>query len=313
MARGDVAAALYLAAHGFSVNAVDISPRLAAFAQQQAVSIKTHTVDLDESNKLLALFGRESLDCVVMTHYKSSVQLLVVIGELLGVGVSWFLMAKKFKQLSDSYNSITIPDFFESHFKPKTHLLRIVAATALSVFVIIYVSAQIDVTGKAFESFLGINYFTGAVVGFLIVLAYIFTGGFVAVVWSDFFQGLLMFFGLVALPIVAYWGISNGSEIVSGLNDIDPGLTTVFGGGDDTWMKIASMLGFAMIGLGFLGSPQIYVRFMSIKSMEEINKGRWVAIVFTLLTDAAAVSIGVLARYIFTKTGQDPEAQQQDG
>ena len=33
----------------------------------------------------------------------------VVIGELLGVGVSWFLMAKKFKQLSDSYNSITIP------------------------------------------------------------------------------------------------------------------------------------------------------------------------------------------------------------
>tara|TARA_B100001109_G_C18864775_1_gene476422 strand:+ start:2055 stop:3551 length:1497 start_codon:yes stop_codon:yes gene_type:complete len=232
----------------------------------------------------------------------------VVIGELLGVGVSWFLMAKKFKQLSDSYNSITIPDFFESHFKPKTHLLRIVAATALSVFVIIYVSAQIDVTGKAFESFLGINYFTGAVVGFLIVLAYIFTGGFVAVVWSDFFQGLLMFFGLVALPIVAYWGISNGSEIVSGLNDIDPGLTTVFGGGDDTWMKIASMLGFAMIGLGFLGSPQIYVRFMSIKSMEEINKGRWVAIVFTLLTDAAAVSIGVLARYIFTKTGQDPEA-----
>ena len=87
LASGDGAAALYLAAHGFSVNAVDISPvalaRLAAFAEQQAVSIKTHTVDLDESNKLLALFGRESFDCVVMTHYKPSVQLLAVIGELL--------------------------------------------------------------------------------------------------------------------------------------------------------------------------------------------------------------------------------------
>ena len=62
-----------------------------------------------------------------------------------------------------------------------------------------------------------------------------------------------------------------------------------------------------MIGLGFLGSPQIYVRFLSIKSMEEIDKGKWVAVVFTLLTDAAAVSIGLLGRYLFTEVGQDPE------
>lgn len=232
----------------------------------------------------------------------------VVVGELLGVAVSWFFMAKRFKKLSDKYNSITIPDFLESHFKSSSHLLRIVAATALSVFVIIYVSAQIDVTGKAFESFLGIDYYTGAIAGFIIVLLYIFTGGFVAVVWSDFFQGLLMFLGLVTLPIVVFWGLSNGNEIVSSLNAIDPGLTTVFGGGDDIWMKIATMLGFAMIGLGFLGSPQIYVRFMSIKSLQEINKGRWVAIVFTLLTDAAAVTIGILARYLFTEAGQDPES-----
>jgi sodium/proline symporter len=232
----------------------------------------------------------------------------VVAGELLGVTVSWFLMAKRFKKLSDKYNSITIPDFLESHFKSTSHLLRVVAATALSVFVIIYVSAQIDVTGKAFESFLGIDYFTGAIAGFLIVLAYIYTGGFVAVVWSDFFQGLLMFLGLVTLPIVVYWGLDNGNEIVNSLNTIDPGLTTVFGGGDDIWMKIATLLGFAMIGLGFLGSPQIYVRFMSIKSLQEINKGRWVAVVFTLLTDAAAVTIGILARYLFTEAGHDPEA-----
>jgi len=232
----------------------------------------------------------------------------VVLGELLGVAISWFFMAKRFKRLSDKYQSITIPDFFDSHFKSTSNLLRIVAATALSIFVIIYVSAQIDVTGKAFESLLGINYFTGAIIGFLIVLAYIYTGGFIAVVWSDFFQGLLMFFGLVALPIVAYWSIDNIDSIVSGLNTIDPDLTSVFGGGDNVWLKVATMLGFAMIGLGFLGSPQIYVRFLSIKNEEEIDKGKWVAIVFTLLTDAAAVTIGILGRYLFTTAGQDAEA-----
>jgi len=86
----------------------------------------------------------------------------VVIGELLGVGISWFFMAKPFKLMTDQFNSITIPDFLESRFNPKTHLLRSIAATALSVFVIIYVSAQIDATGKAFESSLNMNYFKGA-------------------------------------------------------------------------------------------------------------------------------------------------------
>ena len=137
----------------------------------------------------------------------------VVLGEVIGVTVSWFFMAEKFKILTDKYNSITIPDYLVSRFKSTTHTLRIVAATALSLFVIIYVSAQIDATGSAFESFLGWNYFTGAIVGFLIVLAYIFTGGFVAVAWSDVFQGLIMLIGLVLLPIVAYFSISSDVSI----------------------------------------------------------------------------------------------------
>ena len=47
---------------------------------------------------------------------------------------------------------------------------------------------------------------------------------------------------------------------------------------------------------------------MSIKSEKEIDKGKWIATTFTLLTDAAAVTIGILARIYFTKEGQDPEA-----
>jgi Na+/proline symporter len=80
------------------------------------------------------------------------------------------------------------------------------------------------------------------------------------------------------------------------------------GRSDDGWMNLFTILGFSMIGLGFLGSPQVYVRFMSIKSENEIDKGKWVALLFTLLTDAAAVTIGILARILYTKQAQDPEA-----
>lgn len=229
-------------------------------------------------------------------------------GELLGVFISWQFMAKRFKRKSDQYKSITIPDYLESHFKSTSNNLRILSASVLVVFVVIYVASQLDATGIAFESMLDVDYRIGALVGFFIVLLYIFFGGFVAAVWSDMFQGILMFFGLVLLPIVVWFSMDKGADITAGLNAIDPTLTQVMGRSEDGWMNLFTILGFSMIGLGFLGSPQVYVRFMSIKNESEIDKGKWVALLFTLLTDLAAVSIGILGRVYFTSNGQDPES-----
>ena len=237
----------------------------------------------------------------------------VVLGELLGVFLSWQFMAKRFKTRSDTYKSITIPDYLQSHFKSSTNTLRIISAATLVVFVVIYVASQMDVTGIAFESMLNIDYRIGALIGFVIVLIYIFIGGFVAAVWSDMFQGILMFFGLVLLPIVVWFSMDHGAGISEGLNAIDPTLTQIMGRSDDGLMNLFTILGFSMIGLGFLGSPQVYVRFMSIKSEKEIDKGKWIALIFTLLTDAAAVTIGIFARIYFTSEGQDPEVVLGNG
>ena len=167
--------------------------------------------------------------------------------------------------------------------------------------------------GIAFESMLDIDYRIGALIGFIIVLIYIFIGGFVAAVWSDMFQGILMFFGLVLLPIVVWFSMDQGAGVTSGLNAIDPTLTQIMGRSSNGMMNLFTILGFSMIGLGFLGSPQVYVRFMSIKSEMEIVKGKWVALLFTLLTDAAAVTIGILGRVYFTSEGQDPEVVLGNG
>ena len=89
---------------------------------------------------------------------------------------------------------------------------------------------------------------------------------------------------------------------------IDPGLISLWGPGGLTGINIASIIGLATIGLGFMGSPQVYVRFIAIRNEQEIQKGKWVAIVFTLLTDSAAVLIGILGRVLFTEIGDIPEA-----
>ena len=233
--------------------------------------------------------------------------LWIVVGEVIGVWLSWQYMARKFKRMTDEYGSITIPDFLVSHFKSTTHTIRIVAATALSLFVVIYVSAQIDITGKTFESFLGLDYYTGIAIGFGIVVMYIFSGGFLAVAWSDFFQGSLMFVGLLLLPVVAYFSLSGDVSIIEGLLSIDPWLLDIWGPGGLTLMNFVAVLGLLSIGIGFMGSPQVYVRFIAIKNEAEIEKGKWVALFYTLLTDTSAVAIGILGRYMLTEAGENPE------
>ena len=231
----------------------------------------------------------------------------IVVGEVLGVWVSWNFMAKKFKAMTDEYESITITDFLVSHFNSNTNFLRFISASSLSLFVVIYVSAQIDITGKTFESFLDINYYTGIAIGFGIVVFYIFSGGFIAVAWSDFFQGALMFFGLLILPPAIFFSLNETGSVIKGLNEIDPGLMNVWGVGGFNLINLATVLGLLSIGIGFMGSPQVYVRFIAIRDKSEIEKGKWVAILYTFLTDTSAVLIGILGRYMFTKADYNPE------
>jgi sodium/proline symporter len=245
----------------------------------------------------------------------------VVLGECLGVGVAWFLMARPFKRATDKYGSITVPDYLVSRFStpgdPQSArwgvVLRLVAAAALSFFVTIYVSAQIDATGKAFESFLNWNYFVGAAFGFAIVVIYTLSGGFVAVAWSDLFQGLLMLAGLVLLPIAALASVPEGQSVWTGLEQMQSGLTSLWGPGGATLENALIIVAYLAIGLGFLGSPQVFVRFMSIRDEGQILAGRWVAILFTLLTDGGAVLAGMFGRYLLSPPGAEPKSLFGDG
>ena len=231
----------------------------------------------------------------------------VVLGELLGVFIMWFYMAGRFKRLTDRYDSMTVIDYLVSRFRCKTHLLRVVAALSLCIFVLIYIAAQIDATGSAFETFLDWPYLTGAIFGFSIVTIYCLAGGFLAAAWTDMLQGAVMLACLILLPTVAMLTISHADSIYDGLATIDPGLVAIWGTGGPTLLNIAAVIGMALIGLGFLGSPQVFARLIAIRDDQQISRGKWVALVFTLLVDFSAVTIGILGRYIFTETGTDPE------
>jgi sodium/proline symporter len=231
----------------------------------------------------------------------------VVVGEMIGVGGAWIFMAHRFKRLTDRYDSITVPDYLESRLRDSGHGLRLIAAGALVVFVPIYAGAQVFATGTAFHAFLGWNHYLGAAAGFGVVMLYITQGGFTAVVWSDVFQGSLMVIGLVALPLVALNHAGGLDVITHTLTAIDPDLLSLHGPGADGpgsggWnlATITSIFGLAAVGIGFWGSPQVFVRYISMKNTGQILPGTLTALTWTLLADSGAVLVGVFGRAIFT-------------
>jgi len=223
----------------------------------------------------------------------------VVLGEMLGVGGAWLIFARRFKRLSDRYDSITVPDYLESRFSDTGHWLRLIAAGSLLIFVPIYAGSQVFATGKAFNSFLGWDHFLGATIGFLVVLFYITKGGFLAVVWSDVFQGTLMFLGLVGLPLVAILELGGVTSMMDTLREVSPEHLSLTNGSGWTALTITAVIGYAAIGLGFWGSPQVFVRFISLRSEKEIGKGAAVALTWTLLADSGAVLVGMAGRALY--------------
>lgn len=237
----------------------------------------------------------------------------VVLGEMIGVGGAWIIMSRRFKRLTDRYDSITVPDYFESRLRDNGHWLRLIAAGALVIFVPIYAGAQVFATGTAFNAFLGWDHYVGAAVGFGVVMLYITQGGFTAVVWSDVFQGSLMVIGLVMLPLVILNHVGSFDGITTAVEAVDPHLLSLHGPGPAdvngivtpstggwTTSTIISIIGLAAIGIGFFGSPQVFVRYISMKDTKQILPGTLTALTWTLLADSGAVLVGLFGRAIFT-------------
>ena len=237
--------------------------------------------------------------------------LWVVLGEFLGVGVAWFFMAKPFRESAEQCDAVTTTDYLVNRFPQQAETIRYLSVISLVFFCTIYAAAEIDATAEVLENSLGWNYYLGALAGFLIVTWYSSAGGFLAVAWTDAVQGCMMMLALLILPPVAYLSLSTAS-VTETLASIDSELLTPLGPGDSV-MNLFEIAGLMAIGLGFMGTPHIFARFLAIKSSEEICYGRWVAILFTLFTDTTAVAIGILGRCLYTSFNQPPNEVLGDG
>jgi sodium/proline symporter len=230
----------------------------------------------------------------------------VILGEVLGVASAWIFVARPFKEYTDRFDAITVPDYLTDRFRDKTHVFRWVSAVIVLSMVMAYTAAQLTASGKAFDSFLGTGYTQGVWIGLGIVLFYTTVGGFKAVAYSDFVQGVLMLACLVVLPIVGVRAAGGFGEMFSALEAADPALLRPMGEFGLGAAGIASAFGFVAIGFAFLGSPQLLTRFMAARDQKQIVDGGLWAVICVIGFDVGAVFAGMAGRTLFPGLA-DPE------
>ncbi len=218
----------------------------------------------------------------------------LVAGLVAGTWLNWRFIAARLRERTERLSdSLTLPDYFERRFGDRSRLLRTISAAFILVFFAFYTSAGFVASGKLFESLFGLPYVEAMFWGSIVMLAYTFFGGFLAVSWSDVLQGTLMFFALLLVGTMGVWLAGGPLPAIDALAAENPALLDPFtgdGGEALGWIGIASLLGW---GLGYAGQPHILARFMAIRRVEEMTTARRVAMGWVVVVLAAAVVVGM--------------------
>ena len=227
-------------------------------------------------------------------------QVWIGIGLALGTIANWVFVAKRLRNFSAAAgDSITLPQYLKNRFAAKNPALQIICAVVFLVFFTIYVASSFvagkTVLLKVVPQLEG-NESLALAIFALIIIIYTFTGGFKAVCWTDFFQGLMMLIALLAIPIIVLaFKDPDFSKLSFVLSD---GTVNLFEANPfkASWQDIVSGLGW---GLGYFGMPHILVRFMSIKNASLVKKSATVAIIWVILSLGSAIAIAILGRIFY--------------
>ena len=235
-----------------------------------------------------------------------------------GIGAAWafigytiaeFLMfmfaAPKLREQTESNNDLTIPDYFESRYNDKSHLLRWLSVIIIILFMTAYISAQFVGGGKAFSTSFNVTPALGIIITAAIVLLYTLLGGFLAVSLTDVIQALFMLFALFVLPVLVILELGGFTSLFAKLA-YSKSLLDPFAIGSGV------IIGFVGIGLGSPGNPHILVRYMSIDDPKKLKFSAYVGTFWNLLMGISAVAIGLIGRAYFMTANQLPDGDPEN-
>lgn len=213
-----------------------------------------------------------------------------VIGSLL----AWAALGRRTRILTRKLDSATMPDYFGKRFGDSK--LKIAASVIVFVFLIPYTASLYKGLGSLFSDAFGVPYFVCIIAMAVVTAIYVLIGGYMATVWNDFVQGIIMLAGIVVIIIAVVMNFGGFTQAINDLSSIAEGgqqgaYTSFFG--PDLYGLIMVVI---LTSLGTWGLPQMVQKFYSVKSDGAIKKGMIISTLFALVVAGGCYFLGGFAR-----------------
>ena len=201
-------------------------------------------------------------------------QVWIAVGLLIGTVSAWLFIAPKLRRYSIAANdAITIPQFLTNRFCTERKGILVISAIVFVITYCVYAAASLYACGTLFNTVLGMNSRTAMILATVVIVAYTFLGGYHAVCWTDFFQGLLMLGALLFIPVMVLL-MMQGASFIAPEAAIPENYWNWFSTGKSDWKSWSDIISGLGWGLGYAGMPHILIRYFSVSSEKEMKKSR---------------------------------------
>ncbi len=214
--------------------------------------------------------------------------------------LNWHFIAPKLRTITEQTKSLTLSAYFENRFKDTSGKLRLISAIMSVLFFTFYISSGLVGLGILVDSLFGLSYTLGIFIGLLIVVIYVFLGGYRTVAWIDLFQGIFLLLVIVSVPTILIAKTGGMSSIMDAIRNQNLSTSLI---PEFTFTAIMANIMIALgWGLGYFGQPHILTKFMGIQKVDDMYKAKYLGISWQTIALLSATFIGLIGIFMFPQT-----------
>jgi SSS family solute:Na+ symporter len=227
-----------------------------------------------------------------------------------GIFIAFVVFGRATRRIGAQLDAHTFPELLGRRFESR--FIQGFAGFVIAILMPLYAAAVMIGGARFVEVQLKLDYALALFIFAVVVAAYVFFGGLKGVIYTDAFQGGLMFIGMVILLIgtyakVGWWGSHQALTAIA--DKVPPALqaqghngwTAMPAFGSPFWWQLVSTIVLG-VGIGVLAQPQLAVRFMTVKSGRELYRALLPGGVFIFIMTGTAFLVGALTNLYFFQT-----------
>lgn len=223
-----------------------------------------------------------------------------VFGSLL----AWMVLAKRTREFTRANEIKSMPQLFGKRFDSPA--MRLFSTIVIFVFLLPYSASVYKGLTSVCSVLLKVDERVCMIIIALAAAAVVIAGGYMATLKADFFQGIVMLGGVIALVVCIMRAEQVGgfSEGLSSITEKTKALNLTTNDHIKLWATVL------MTSFGTWGLPQMIHKYYGIKDDNEVKRGTVISTVFALVVAGGGYFIGSLSRLFFNDLASVPGVAQ---